>query len=135
ESRGELLSPPGTSAFDKVRAALAIAPEDKSVQSAAARLLPSAHACFEHALRGNRLNAAGGCLDAMEALGGSARSTSANARGRLARRWIAVGDERLGAGELNAAVGALEAARALDPQIDGLQEFSSRLRKATAAAE
>ncbi len=133
ETRGELMSPPGASAFDKVRAALAIAPRNKSARAAAARLLPSAQACFEQALRGNRLNAAAGCLDAMEALGDSGSSGSPDARRRLARRWIAVGDERLGAGELSAARGARDAARALDPEVDGLHEFSSRLGKATAA--
>lgn len=135
ESRGDLLSPPGGSAFDKVRAARALAPQDKSVEAAAARLLPAAQSCFEQALRGNRLSAAGACLDSLEALGDDNSPVSREARSRLAQRWIAVGDERLGAGELTAARRALDAARVLDPQVDGLAEFSTRLQKATAAAQ
>lgn len=135
ESRGELLTPPGASAFDKVRAARAIAPQDQAVLAAAARLLPAAHACFEQTLRSNRLNAARGCLDAIEVLGGDNNAAWRNGRGRLAQRWIAVGDERLGASELKAAQGALEAARALDPQADGLSEFELRVRKASAARD
>lgn len=135
QSRGDLLSPPGVSAFDKVRAARALAPQDKAVEAAAARLLPAASSCFEQALRGNRLSAAGACLDALEALGADGSAVSRDARTRLAQRWIAVGDERLGAGELAAARHALDAARTLDPQVDGLEEFSTRLRKATAAAQ
>ena len=53
------------------------------------------------------------------------------ARRRLARQWIAVGNERLGAGELTAARTALAAARALDPQAAGLEEFSGRVRAAS----
>lgn len=133
QSRGDLLSPPGASAFDKVRAARALAPDDKAVEAAAARLLPAAQSCFEQALRGNRLSAAGACLDALEAMSADSSSVSRDARTRLAQRWIAVGDERLGAGELRAARNALDAARKLDPQVDGLAEFSTRVRKAAAA--
>lgn len=133
ESRGDLLSPPGVSAFDKVRAARALAPDDKAVEAAAARLLPAAKSCFEQALRGNRLSAAGACLDALEAMSADNSDVSRDARTRLAQRWIAVGDERLGAGELTAARNALDAAGKLDPQVDGLAEFSTRVRKAAAA--
>src|SRR5690606_24515524 len=40
EARGDLLDPPGDSAFDKLRAARAIAPDDPAVRKATARLLP-----------------------------------------------------------------------------------------------
>ena len=135
ESRGDLMSPPGASAFDKIRAARALAPDEKAVETAAARLLPAARSCFEQALRANRLNAAGACLDALQALDSEGSPASRDARIRLAQRWIAVGDERLGAGELTEARRARDAASALDPQAEGLAEFSARLRKATAAAQ
>lgn len=135
EARGDLLTPPGTSAFDTVRAARAIAPQDPAVLAAAARLLPAAKACFDEALRVNRLVAARSCLDAVEVLEGDDSAFLRQGRGRLAQRWIAVGDERLGAGELPAARRALEAARALDPQVDGLPEFALRVGKASAAVD
>lgn len=131
EARGELLAPPGDSAYDKLRAAQAIAPQDPKVRAAAARLLPAARRCFENELRGNRLSRAGECLDARRALEGEGAALL-DARRRLAQRWIAVGDERLGAGELRAAQAALNAARALDAGAAGLEDFANRVRVATA---
>ncbi|MFC7302026.1 hypothetical protein ACFQME_09870, partial [Luteimonas weifangensis] len=131
-ARGQLLTPPGDSAYDKLRAARAIAPEDAAVRRASARLLPAARACFERELRGNRLRRAGACLDAWQMLGGSA--DVAPARRRLAARWLAVGEERLAAGELQPAASALAAARASDPAVPGLAAFAARLRVASAAA-
>ncbi len=132
ESRGDLLTPPGDSAFDKLRAAQSMAPQDPAVRSAMQRLLPAAQRCFESELRGNRLSRARECLDARAVLEGDGPAVR-DARRRLAQRWIAVGDERLGAGELSAAQAALVAARELDPQASGLGEFADRLRRASAA--
>ncbi|UNK49042.1 hypothetical protein MNR01_15085 [Lysobacter sp. S4-A87] len=132
ESRGDLLTPPGDSAFDKLRAAQSMAPQDPKVRSAMQRLLPAAQRCFESELRGNRLSRARECLDARAVLEGDGPAVR-DARRRLAQRWIAVGDERLGAGELSAAQAALVAARELDPQASGLGEFADRLRRASAA--
>ncbi len=132
ESRGDLLTPPGDSAFDKLRAAQSMTPQDPAVRSAMKRLLPAAQRCFESELRGNRLSRARECLDARAVLEGDGAAVR-DARRRLAQRWIAVGDERLGAGELSAAQAALVAARELDPQASGLGEFADRLRRASAA--
>lgn len=132
ESRGNLLLPPGESAFDKVRAARAIAPNDRRVKAASARLVPAARRCFDNAMRENRLVTATACLDASGVLepGGAGLSV---ARTRLAQRWIAVGNERVGAGELATARRALDAATALDPGVTGAAELSARLRQAAAA--
>jgi hypothetical protein len=134
EARGDLLAPPGDSAFDKLRAARAIAPDDAAVRRASARLLPAARECFERELRGNSLGRADACLDAWQVLdGGSA--TVARARRRLAERWLAFGDERLAAGELQRAASALAAARASDPATPGLDAFAQRLRAASASGD
>lgn len=129
ESRGDLLTPPGDSAYDKLRAAQALAPQDAKVRAAMARLLPAAKQCFERELRDNRLRRARECLDVRSALEGEGPALHESRR-RLAQRWIAIGDERLGAGELPAAQAALTAARELDPDAAGLDEFSARLRAA-----
>jgi len=131
EARGQLLEPPGDSAFDKLRAARAIAPDDAGVRKATARLLPAARDCFERGLRDNNLGLARACLDARTVLEGDAGSL-ATARRRLAERWLAIGDERLGAGEIAGARAALDAARGLDPATPGLEAFDGRLRAATA---
>lgn len=131
ERRGDLLLPPGESAFDKLRAARSAAPDDARVQVALARLRPTARDCYERELERNNLSRAQHCLDALEALSG-APSDIGPARVRLAQRWIAVGHERLSAGEITAAHNALNSARALEPATPGLQELSERLRQATA---
>lgn len=132
EQRGDLLTPPGESAYDKLRAAQAIAPQDPAVRAAAARLLPAARRCFETELSGNRLVRASECLDARRALEGTTAPVR-EAATRLAQRWIAVGDERLGAGELRAARSALDSARRLDPGATGLAELAARVQAAAAA--
>jgi tetratricopeptide (TPR) repeat protein len=128
EARGELLTPPGDSAFDKLRAARALAPDDAAVRRSSARLLPAAHACFERELRSNNLGRARACLDARVALEGDG-AVAAHARRQLAQRWLAIGAERLGAGEIQAAEAALKDARSLDAAAPGLQDFAERLKK------
>lgn len=130
QARGDLLTPPGDSAFDKLRAARAIAPGDPAVRRASARLLPTAQSCFEDQLRGNNLGRARGCLDAWIALAGSGNALS-RARRRLAQRWLAVGDERLGAGDVQGATVALASARVVDPATPGIDAFWQRLQAAS----
>ena len=55
QARGDLLAPPGDSAFDKLRAARALDPADPAVRRASAQLLPAARECFERGLRTNDL--------------------------------------------------------------------------------
>ena len=73
-------------------------------------MLPSARQCFDAGLRANSLARARGCLDAREVLGDDAGAVR-DARRRLAQRWLAIGDERLGAGNLAGAEAALASAR------------------------
>lgn len=134
EARGDLLLPPGESAYDKLRTARAIAPQDPGVLAMAARMRPAALDCFEQSLPRNRLTTAGACLDAYAVLEGDDGAVR-RARRRLALRWIAVGDERLGAGELSAARHALDTARALDPSAEGIEAFARRVRIAAVIAD
>jgi tetratricopeptide (TPR) repeat protein len=134
EERGDLLTPPGDSAYDYLRRARTIAPNDPSVGAALARLVPAARRCFDEAMRANRLVRAEACLDARVQLGDDATGTRI-AKQRLALRWIAVGEERLRAGEITTAQRALNTARALDPSTEGLDAFAARINAATRAAE
>ena len=133
QARGDLLTPPGDSAFDKLRAARALSPDDPAVRRAGARLLPVARACFERELRANSLGQARACLDARVALEGDSQS-AAHGRRRLAQRWLAVGEERLRAGALAPAQDALASARAVDSTVPGLEDFAARLATASASA-
>jgi tetratricopeptide (TPR) repeat protein len=130
QARGDLLTPPGDSAYDHLRRARAIAPDDPVVRSAQSNLLPAARSCYDEAMRANRLVRAEACLDARDQLGDS-RAGVLQARNRLALRWIAVGEERLRAGEIATAQRALNTARGLDPQAEGLDAFADRIRVAS----
>jgi len=131
QARGDLMQPPGESAYDYLRAARAQAPRDPAVAAATTRVLAAARDCFERELTGNRLTRAHACLDARTQLGDA---NLRDDRRRLATRWVAVGIERLGAGELAVARRAANAARALDAGAAGLAAFEQRLRAAEAAS-
>jgi len=134
EARGDWLTPPGESAYDKLRAAQSLAPANVEVKRAAARVLPAASRCYEDELRSNRLRRASVCLDAWQQLA-PADKRIADGKRRLAQRWIAVGAERLGAGEIAFATQALASAKALDPKAQGLAEFSDRVRTASGSGD
>ncbi len=129
EARADWLDPPGESAYDRLRAAQALAPEDAAVKRAAARFLPATQACFEDELRGNRIRRARGCYDAWQTIA-PRDARLGDARRRLAQKWVAVGGERLGAGDVAFAAQALQEARQLDAQAPGLAEFEVRVRTA-----
>lgn len=130
ETAQDWLTPPGASAYDKLREAQAIAPQDKRVLHAVRRIVEATRGCFEDELRGNRLRAARVCLDAWQTTAARDAGVTA-ARRRLAQRWIAVGSERLGAGDAGFARQALEEARELDPEMPELAEFHGRVDAAT----
>ncbi|NIJ80065.1 hypothetical protein [Xanthomonas cannabis] len=127
EARQQLMTPPGASAYDAVRAAQALAPRDPRVVQAAARVVPASQRCFEDELRNNRLRAARGCLDAWQALTPNGDAL-AGARRRLAQRWVAVGSERLGQEDAAFARRAQDQAHQLDPGLPELAEFTRRVR-------
>lgn len=129
EARNDWITPPGESVYDQLRAAQALAPDDARVKSVAARLLPAVTRCYEDELRGNRLRRAQACLSAWQTLSPGA-SALPEARRQMAQKWIAVGGERLGAGDVAFATQALNEARALAPQAPGLNEFAERVRMA-----
>lgn len=132
EAAGQWLSPPGDSAYDKLRAAQSLAPQDPQVQAASLRLVAGLQACFERELGQNRIARADACLQAWWAV--SPRTADASqARTRLAQKWVAVGNERLGADDLAFASRALAEARKLDARAPGVVEFGERVRIAQAA--
>lgn len=127
--RGDLIDPPGDSAWDQLRAAAAIAPDDPQVRAALGEYDRRARACFEDELAGNRLSRAQACLDA-RAVRERGGDGLAGDRRRLADRWLAFAEERLGANELALARRALDSAQALDPTHPGLALIAERLRRA-----
>ncbi|WP_447941091.1 hypothetical protein [Pseudoxanthomonas mexicana] len=131
EAKGHWLTPPGESAYDKLRAAQALAPEAAVVRQASARLLPAVRSCYEDELRANRIRRAQACQQAWQTL--QPRDAGLpDAKRRLAEKWIAVGSERLGAGDVAFAAQALEEALRLDATVVGLDDFRARVRLAQA---
>jgi hypothetical protein len=129
ESRGDLLTPPGESAYDRLRVARSIAPDDKAVIAASKRLLPAAWQCYRSQLQANSLARSRSCLDAAAALGAD-RGEVSRARRALALRWIDVGEERLRGGSVESAAQAVEEARRLDAATPGIVELQERVRVA-----
>ncbi len=127
--RGELVEPPGDSAWDTLRQAQAIAPDAPELALAYAEYDRRARACFEDELAGNRLSGAQACLDARALRERSGDALAADKR-RLADRWLAFADERLGANELALARRALDSAQRLDPAHPGLAAMAERLARA-----
>ncbi len=129
QARGDWITPPGDSAWDKLRAARGLAPDNVRVQRALAALKPAARKCQTDALRDNRLRESQACLDVWRQLD-PVDPELPRARLRLAQRWMAIGDQRLERGEINAAAQAAEQTRLLDSATPGLAEFVQRLRRA-----
>jgi hypothetical protein len=127
--QGDLIDPPGASAWDFLRQASAIAPGSTELRAALAEYDRRALACFEDELAGNRLSRAQSCLDARAARDAGSAALMADRR-RLADRWLAFADERLGANELVLARRALSSAQALDPAHPGLVAIAERLARA-----
>jgi len=130
--RGDWITPPGASAYDRLRAAQGLAADDPRVRAAAARLHAQAAVCVEQGLLGNRLRKAQECLEAWQAV--APRDPQLRpVRARLAQRWAALAEEKLRAGDLEATARALAATRGLDPATAGLDDLEQRLARARAA--
>lgn len=133
EAAGRFITPPGANAFDALREAQALAPQDPRVVAAARRLLPASQRCFEDSLRQNQVQGAGACLQAWQTLAPRDAGLRA-ARTRLAQRWLALGSERLGRGELDAAERAAGQAALWQPASTELDAFQQRVRQARGGA-
>ena len=127
--RDQLVDPPGDSAFDKLHAALAIAPGDRRVIAANRRFVATVAACVDHAMTDNRLARASGCLDALAATQPTYASLP-SLRATLARHWIAYADERIGAGEIDTAGRAVDSARRLAPDDPAVAAMAIRVQQA-----
>ena len=127
--RGELLQPPGESAWDKLRVAAAIAPRDREVRAAQLRFLARSRECHAQALATGKLRRAQECLEAWQAQDPAGEGLAA-ARREFAARWLAYADERIGASDWKEAQAALAAARRWDPRHPQLAAAEARLRRA-----
>lgn len=125
---GDYLIPPGESAWDKLRIAAAIAPQDKRVRQLQSDYRQRTRACFEQAMTDNKLISAQSCLEARLALDPADEARAA--RHRLAERWLGVAEERIAASDYVAATKALTSAHQLEPGNARGPALRARLRRA-----
>ena len=124
---GRLIVPPGDSAYDKYRAALAIDRDDVAAREGLERLPARAKALFAQALADAAVLRANTLLDAIRQIApGDPDITPMGAR--LADAFLDQADLRIGEGRREDAVRALDAARALAPANPRIETLESRLR-------
>ncbi|MCX7041754.1 MAG: hypothetical protein NT117_03505, partial [Gammaproteobacteria bacterium] len=130
-ARGDFITPPGASAWDKLRVAAAISPRSKDLARLERELTAASRKCFDQALDQGQLKRAQSCLEAYVVQEASPEADQA--RRRMAERWLAYADERIGASDFNEAEAALERVRQWQPSHPGLAGATKRLRTARGA--
>ena len=127
-ARGDFITPPGASAWDRLRVAAAIDPRSKELARLEREFDAGARRCFDQSLAENRLGRAQACLEARMLQDAAAGTESA--RGALADRWLAYAQERIGAGDWREAERALGNVRRWQPAHPSLEATQARLRTA-----
>lgn len=124
---GQLIIPPGDSAYDKYRAALAIDGNDRAALDGLARLPARAKELFTQALGDGAPQRARALLDALRQVApdDAAIPTLSD---RLANSFLDQADARIGEGRRADAARALAAARELSPNSPRLAPLAARLR-------
>jgi hypothetical protein len=126
---GNLIVPPGRSAYDKYRGALAIDPRDAGAQRGLAQLPARAKSLFEDAIVARTPYRARMLLDAVRQLApGDVTITALSTR--LADAFLDEAEAKLAAGRRGGAQRALDAARELSPANPRLPALTAALRPA-----
>ncbi len=125
---GRLIEPPGNSAYDKYRAALAIDGNNQAASEGLARLPLRARELFDQLLVEGALSRALGMLDAVRQLSPSDAALSPM-KARLANAYLDVAEKRIGEGEREDATRAIKSARDLDPEVPRLANLEQKLRE------
>jgi len=131
-ARGDFITPPGSSAWDRLRVAAAIDPRAAGVLRLEREFGDGARRCFEQALGEGRLGRAQACLEArmLQDPGTADQAT----RTALGERWLAYAQERIGAGDWSQAERALVNARRWMPGNPAVDVTDARLRTARGQA-
>lgn len=128
-ARGDFITPPGTSAWDKLRVASAISADSPDVLKLHQALGQASRACFEQAMGNGHLKRAQSCLEASLALDPVSAQTR-DGMERLAGRWLAYAEERIGASDYVEAETAVAFARRWQPTHPLLKPTAERLQQA-----
>ena len=129
QAEGDLVYPPGESAWDLYRRALSIQPDNEAARAGLAQLPAEARRRFEQSMGSSRLSSARGYLEGLQTLAPT-DSALPDMKRRLAAALLGYANERLGAGEFNRAAEALTQAGELDPTHPDLASLRARLDQA-----
>jgi hypothetical protein len=124
---GNLILPPGDSAYDKYRAALAIDRDNRDAQAGLARLPIHAKELFAQALTDGAPQRARTQLDAVRQIAPEDAAIAGMSE-KLANAFLDQADARIGEGRRADATRALDAARQLSPANPRIAPLEARLR-------
>ena len=127
---GKLIIPPGDSAYDKYRAALAIDGNDRDALDGIARLPARAKELFAQALTDGAPQRAHALLDSVRQIAPDDAAIPVLIE-RLARAFLDQADARIGEGRRGDAARALDAARELSPNNPRIAPLDARVRAMT----
>ncbi len=131
---GNLILPPGASAWDRYRAALAIDGSDRAALDGLAALPRRARELFAKALADGAPQRARGLLDSITQIDPGSADLQ-GMRARLAESFLDQCDARLGEGRGKDAAAALAAARELNPGNPRIEPLAQRLRQLGAGVD
>lgn len=124
---GNLIIPPGDSAYDKYRAALAIDRTNADALDGLASLPARAKVLFARALADGAPQRARACLDSVRQIAPEDAAIPAMTE-KLANAFLDQADARIGEGRRTDAARALDAARELSPNSARIAPLDARLR-------
>lgn len=125
---GRLIEPPGNSAYDKYRAALAIDGNSQAASEGLARLPVRARELFDQLLVEAALSRALGMIDAVRQLSPS-DAALAPMKARLANAYLDLAEKRIGEGDRQDAARAIKSAQDLNPDTARLANLEQKLRE------
>ncbi|WP_426688002.1 hypothetical protein [Rhodanobacter ginsengiterrae] len=126
-SNGDIMMPPGDSAYDLYRSALAIDGNNQAALDGLQALPGKVRQQFEQALSAGKLSQAGDMLANLAELapGDAAQAALGN---RLASAWLDQAEQQLGRGDRIGAGQSLQRARKLAPASPRVQDLDARLQ-------
>lgn len=125
--KGDIMLPPGASAYDLYRAALALDGNDARAQAGLRALPQVTRNHFQQALRAGNLEQAHDMLDTLEQLD-PGDAAAATMRHSLGSAWLDRADHYVGLGETAAARAALAEAQRLVPRDPRISEVDARIQ-------
>lgn len=126
-SHGDIMMPPGDSAYDLYRSALAIDGNNESAVHGLQALPGKVRQQFEQALAEGNLAKAGDMLANLAELA-PGDATQAALGNRLAGAWLDQAEQQLGRGDRGGASQSLQRARKLTPSSPRVQDLGARLQ-------